>query len=126
MSEFSRQGVPHSRRRATVTGGTMTIGSMNTSGVLDVQSYNGDGITLDGVTVHNEYGAIVVGDVTDGTTLTLDDGAAIDGGTLTIGSTTGDQVAIEAVSGGSNNPGATFDDVSVQIRAIFKSTSIPG
>ena len=94
--------------------GTLTIGSGGGSGTVDIEAgsndpygTNGPDATLDGVTVNN-YGAIEVGKSITATLL-LDDGTAVYGGNLTIGSSS--EVEIE---NGSNDLGATLDDVSVQ------------
>jgi hypothetical protein len=98
----------------TISGGgtgTLTINSGNT---LDIEAGNNAegpfGATLDGVSV-TDSGALDIGDVTSGATLTLDDGTTIMGGgisTLTINS--GNTLDIEA---GSNGPGATLDGVGI-------------
>jgi fibronectin-binding autotransporter adhesin len=80
--------------------GTLTVASGSTLAI------HSGGATLDGINV-TDSGAIVVGDVCSGATLTLDDGTAITGGgigTLTV--TSGSTLSIES-------GGATLDGVSV-------------
>ena len=94
-----------------ITGGTMTIGSSGTLDIVTGSLGSGYGATLDGVTVTSS-GAIdvdpTVQGLASGAILTLDDGASINGGTLTIGSAD----TVEVVYG-SENVGATLDNVSV-------------
>jgi hypothetical protein len=91
-----------------ITGGMLTIGTGSTveiaAGSTDISA------TLDGVSVTNS-GAILIGNVTvpaQDPTLTLDDGTAVTGGTLSIGS--GDTLDIEH---GAHGSGATLDGVTV-------------
>ena len=90
-----------------ITGGTVTIGSSGTLDVVTGSLGSGSGATLDGVTVTSS-GGIDVDPTATGAILTLDDGASINGGTLTIGSA----ATLEVVYG-SENVGATLDNVSV-------------
>ena len=73
-------------------------------------SFDGEVVTVDGVTIQNG-GEIDVG-VASGAIVTLDDGTTIDGGTLVIGSS--GELAIEAGANGPSNPDATLDGVTVQ------------
>ena len=83
---------------ATITDGTITVATFATL-------YAAGGSTLDDVAVTNS-GTIDLGTVVVNTTsLTLEDGTSVSGGSLTLGS--GDTVYIEG-------SGATLDNVSVQ------------
>ena len=84
----------------SVTGGTLT-----NSGIVKIEAASG--ATLDGVNVQNGSGVIQVDDILspDASTLVVDDGTTISGGTLTIGS-----VGTFEVTSAS---GATLDGVSV-------------
>ncbi len=96
----------------TITGGTLQISA---SGEVYIQ----DGATLDDVNVINgneiELGALAA----SGSTLVLEDGATIGGGTLSIGSN--DTVEILY---GSNDTGATLDGVSVENLGVIQVGSV--
>src|ERR1019366_6865882 len=86
----------------TITGGTMTIGD---TGEVYVQNGTGTfGATLDGVAVSNGGEIGIGGPVSSGSTLILDDGTTISGGTLVLDGV-GDLIHVEA---GANGPGATL------------------
>ena len=97
----------------TVTAGALSIGA---SGELDVETGAGGpgsiadpNVILDDVTVTNS-GAIAISTATTSAVLAIDDGTAISGGMLTIGSTGTLEIAPGNYLG---NSGATLDDVAV-------------
>jgi hypothetical protein len=94
----------------TVTGGTLSIGR---SGELDIErGFNGQGATLDGVDVENDGLIQVDFPQPTTTTLTLEGGTEINGGTLDIG-----RDGIVDVEYGTNghSHGAIFDGVTIDI-----------
>jgi hypothetical protein len=96
-----------------ITGGDLTV---DTGSTLHIEAGQGLGATLDGVNVDNS-GTIQVDltAVSSPATLTLDDGAVITGGDLTIGSvgTLDVEVGPDEQQGGDYNSDATLDDVTV-------------
>ena len=113
----------------TISGGALSIDSGST---LDIEvgpvgqgGANGPGYpdaTLDGVTVANN-GTINVDLAALGAVLTLDDGATIEGGTLTIGTSEGNgsgTVDIELGPNDITNPDATLDGVTVNNYAVIE------
>jgi hypothetical protein len=95
---------------ATIIGGTLSIGS---GGTLDIEyGTSGPGATLDGVSVRNS-GTVQVDVQATSSTLTLDNGTAITGGKLSIGS--GSTLDVEA---GTKDPGATLEGVDVLTKDV--------
>ena len=99
----------------TITGGTLDI---ENSGEVYVQSGSNGDVTLDNVTVTNNGEGIEIGTfVAQGSTLVLDDGTTITGGTLTLEDTADVLNVVVGPSGpgGANGPGpdATLDGVAV-------------
>ena len=104
----------------SITGGTLDVGT----GEVYVQSGFNGGVTLDHVTVTmDNSGEIEIGTAqSQGSTLVLEDGTTITGGTLSLDDT-GDTVEILF---GTNDIGATFDHVQVENSGTIQvgSTSI--
>ena len=99
----------------TIAGGTLDI---ENSGEVYVQSGSNGDVTLDNVSVINNGDGIEIGTfVAQGSTLVLDDGTTITGGTLTLEDTADvlDVVVGPSGPGGANGPGpdATLDGVAV-------------
>ena len=112
----------------SIANGAMTIGTGST---LDVEvgnirgggdAFNADAI-LDGVIVTNS-GTIEIDQQDDGAVLTLDDGTIIHGGALTVGDS--GTLDIETGSGGSSNPDATLDGVTVTAADSSSAIQIGG
>ena len=107
---------------AVVTGGSIAVGPASALEIAPGDAGSGSGATLDGVAVTNDGGIFV--DPTDsGAVLTLDDGATITSGTLTISSSGG--IDVEIGSNGSTNA-ATFDGVSVVNGNVIEVDEIGG
>ena len=93
----------------TITGGALHIGG---KGEVYVQDNGASfGATLDGVAVTND-GSLEIGAPTAGSTLFLDGGTTISGGTLTLHQT-GDAVDVETGGVNHSGPDATLDGVTV-------------
>jgi hypothetical protein len=98
----------------TVTGGgtgQLTINFGNTLAIEQGSNDGDNGATLDGVVVQDN-GTIAIGDGTNATTLTLNDGTTITGGgtaALTINAYS----TLDVVNGPNGGGGATLDDVHV-------------
>ncbi len=83
---------------------------MENSGEVYVQNGSHGGVTLDGVTVLNNGDGIEIGSPqSQGSTLILEDGTTITGGSISLVET-GDTIAVLF---GTNDIGATFDNVQV-------------
>ena len=103
----------------SITGGTLNVGT----GEVYVQSGFNGGVTLDHVTVTmDNSGEIEIGTAqSQGSTLVLEDGTTITGGTLSL-EDTGDTVEILF---GTNDIGATFDHVQVENSGTIQVGSAP-
>ncbi len=99
----------------TISGGMLTVGL---HGRLDIES--GAGATLDGVSINNS-GTVQVDATKSTSTLTLVDGTTISGGGLTIGGGSTLNIAY-----GSNDLGATLDDVSVSNSGTIQIGTLAG